>query len=97
VNALTMVSALIFLYGANTRLACIAIVHEAGATAAAMAVATLLFAMGLGVKAAYLFLDRFVLQRFTACGDAQAELKQIKLGNPKDPSPLSASLPAQYS
>jgi hypothetical protein len=31
-----------------------------------MALATLLFATGLGVKAAHLFLDRFVLKRFTA-------------------------------
>ncbi len=68
VNALTTVSAVIFLYGANTKLASIAIVHmdEAGATAAAMAVATLLFATGLGVKAAHLLLDRFVLMRFSA-------------------------------
>ena len=37
VNALTTVSAVIFLYGAGTKLASIAIVHmdEAGATAAA--------------------------------------------------------------
>jgi iron(III) transport system permease protein len=68
VNALTTVSAVIFLYGANTKLASIAIVHmdEAGATASAMAVATLLFATGLAVKAAHLVLDRFVLSRLGA-------------------------------
>src|SRR5204863_373341 len=42
VNALTTVSAVIFLYGASTKLASISIVHmdEAGATAAAAAVST---------------------------------------------------------
>ena len=44
VNALTTVSAVIFLYGAGTKLASIAIVHmdEAGATAAAAAMATMI-------------------------------------------------------
>ncbi|MDZ4791519.1 MAG: putative 2-aminoethylphosphonate ABC transporter permease subunit [Hyphomicrobiales bacterium] len=68
VNALTTVSAVIFLYGSNTKLASIAIVHmdEAGATAAAAAVATMLFCTALGVKLLHLLLDRFVFARFQA-------------------------------
>jgi len=68
VNALTTVSAVIFLYGANTKLASIAIVHmdEAGFTASAAAVATILFLTALGVKIAHLLLDRLVFSRFQA-------------------------------
>ncbi len=68
VNALTTVSAVIFLYGANTKLASIAIVHmdEAGFTASAAAVATILFLTALGVKILHLLLDRLVFSRFQA-------------------------------
>ncbi len=52
VNAMTTVSAVIFLYGPTTKLAAISIVHmdEAGATAAAAAMATLVVATALVVK-----------------------------------------------
>ena len=51
-NALTTVSAVVFLYGASSKLASISIVHmdEAGATAAAAAMATLIVATALAVK-----------------------------------------------
>ena len=63
VNALTTVSAVIFLYGAATKLASVAIVHmdEAGATAAAAAMATLIVATALAAKLLHLLLDRPVL------------------------------------
>lgn len=62
VNALTTVSAVIFLYGSSTKLAAIAIVHmdEAGATAAAAGMATMIVMTALGVKLLQLLLDRFV-------------------------------------
>ena len=68
VNALTTVSAVIFLYGPQTKLAAISIVHmdEAGMTAAAAAMATLILLTALAVKLAHLALDRFVLARFQA-------------------------------
>jgi len=68
VNALTTVSAVIFLYGASTKLASVAIVHmdEAGATAAAAGMATLIVCTALGVKLLHLVLDRFLLGRLQA-------------------------------
>ncbi len=62
VNALTTVSAVIFLYGSSTKLAAIAIVHmdEAGATAAAAGMATMIVMTALGAKLLQLLLDRFV-------------------------------------
>jgi iron(III) transport system permease protein len=62
VNALTTVSAVIFLYGSSTKLAAIAIVHmdEAGATAAAAGMATMIVITALGVKLLQLLLDRLV-------------------------------------
>ncbi|PSC03621.1 putative 2-aminoethylphosphonate ABC transporter permease subunit [Alsobacter soli] len=65
VNALTTVSAVIFLYGPSTKLASIAIVHmdEAGSTAAAAAMATCVVATAIAVKAVHLLLDRLVLAR----------------------------------
>lgn len=62
VNALTTVSAVIFLYGSSTKLAAIAIVHmdEAGATAAAAGMATMIVITALGAKLLQLALDRFV-------------------------------------
>jgi iron(III) transport system permease protein len=62
VNAMTTVSAVIFLYGAHTKLAAISIVHmdEAGMSAAAAAMATLVLLTALGVKLLHLLLDRLV-------------------------------------
>ncbi len=68
VNALTTVSAVIFLYGAQTKLASISIVHmdEAGFIAGAAAMATLIVATAIGVKALHLLLDRLVFGRLQA-------------------------------
>ncbi|MGH6816836.1 MAG: putative 2-aminoethylphosphonate ABC transporter permease subunit, partial [Hyphomicrobiaceae bacterium] len=68
VNALTTVSAVIFLYGASTKLASISIVHmdEAGTTAAAAAMATLIVMTALAAKLLHLALDRFVFGRWQA-------------------------------
>jgi iron(III) transport system permease protein len=68
VNALTTVSAVIFLYGANTKLAAIAIVHmdEAGATAGAAAMATIIVATALAAKLTHILLDRAILMRLQA-------------------------------
>lgn len=68
VNAMTTVSSVIFLYGANTKLASIAVVHmdEAGATAAAAAMASLIMATALAVKLVHVTLDRLVFQRLQA-------------------------------
>jgi iron(III) transport system permease protein len=68
VNALTTVSAVIFLYGPNTRLASVAIVHmdEAGLTAGAAAMATLIVATALAVKLLHVLLDRLVFMRLQA-------------------------------
>jgi iron(III) transport system permease protein len=62
VNAMTTVSAVIFLYGAHTKLAAISIVHmdEAGMSAAAAAMATMVLLTALGAKLLHLALDRFV-------------------------------------
>jgi iron(III) transport system permease protein len=68
VNALTTVSAVIFLYGPSTKLASIAIVHmdEAGVTAGAAAMATLIVATALAAKLLHVFLDKFVFMRLQA-------------------------------
>lgn len=68
VNALTTVSAVIFLYGPSTKLASIAIVHmdEAGAVAAAAAMATCIVITAMGVKLLHLLLDRLVFAKLQA-------------------------------
>ena len=68
VNALTTVSAVVFLYGAQSKLAAISIVHmdESGATAAAAAMATVILLTAIGVKTLHLLLDRFVLAKLQA-------------------------------
>lgn len=60
VNAMTTVSAVIFLYGANTKPAAVMIVHmdEAGQIAAAAAMAALIVATSAGVKVLHVFLSR---------------------------------------
>lgn len=65
VNALTTVSAVIFLYGASSKLASIAIVHmdEAGAGASAAAMATVIMGTAIAVRAAHILLTRFVFGR----------------------------------
>ncbi len=65
VNAMTTVSAVIFLYGSGTKLAAISIVHmdEAGATAAAAAMASIVFATALAVKLVHLALSKWVFRR----------------------------------
>ena len=68
VNALTTVSAVIFLYGADTKLAAIAIVHmdEAGVTSSAAAMATVIVVTALGAKLLHVLLDRVVFMRWQA-------------------------------
>ena len=68
VNALTTVSSVIFLYGPGTKLASVAIVHmdEAGVTAGAAAMATLILLTALATKLLHLVLDRFVFVRLQA-------------------------------
>ncbi|HVY42344.1 MAG TPA: putative 2-aminoethylphosphonate ABC transporter permease subunit [Hyphomicrobiaceae bacterium] len=68
VNALTTVSAVIFLYGSSTKLASIAIVHmdEAGATSAAAGMATVIVLTALAVKLLHLLLDRLAFRRLQA-------------------------------
>ncbi|WP_248307356.1 putative 2-aminoethylphosphonate ABC transporter permease subunit [Bosea sp. FBZP-16] len=65
VNALTTVSAVIFLYGADTKLASIAIVHmdEAGAIASAAGMASVIMLTAIAVKLAHVGLDRLVFVR----------------------------------
>lgn len=65
VNAMTTVSAVIFLYGANTKLASIAIVHmdEAGAVASAAAMGTVIMATAIGVKILHVALTALVFGR----------------------------------
>lgn len=65
VNALTTVSAVIFLYGADTKLASIAIVHmdEAGAMASAAGMASVVMITAIAVKLAHAGLDRLVFGR----------------------------------
>jgi iron(III) transport system permease protein len=68
VNALTTVSAVIFIYGASTKLAAISIVHmdEAGTTAAAAAMATMIVLTALTVKLVHVALDWLVFGRLQA-------------------------------
>jgi iron(III) transport system permease protein len=68
VNALTTVSAVIFLYGPGTKLAAIAIVHmdEAGATSGAAAMASVIVATALGAKLLHIVLDRVLFMRLQA-------------------------------
>ena len=68
VNALTTVSSVIFLYGAGTKLASIAIVHmdESGTIAAAAAMATVIMATAIGAKVAHLVLNRLAFERLQA-------------------------------
>jgi iron(III) transport system permease protein len=68
VNAMTTVSAVIFLYGPGTKLASVSIVHmdEAGVTAGAAAMATLIVVTALAVKVLHVLLDRFVFMRLQA-------------------------------
>jgi iron(III) transport system permease protein len=68
VNAMTTVSAVIFLYGAHTKLASVSIVHmdEAGFIAAAAAMATMIVATAIGVKVLHILLDRFIFGRLQA-------------------------------
>jgi iron(III) transport system permease protein len=65
VNALTTVSAVIFIYGPSTKLAAIAIVHmdEMGASAAAAGMATMIVLTAVGVKLLHIFLDRVLFMR----------------------------------
>lgn len=65
VNALTTVSAVIFLYGPGTKLASIAIVHmdEAGTIAAAAAMATSIMATAVTAKLLHLVLNRLLFDR----------------------------------
>ncbi|HRD75653.1 MAG TPA: ABC transporter permease subunit, partial [Hyphomicrobiaceae bacterium] len=65
VNALTTVSAVIFIYGSSAKLASITMVHmeDGGATAAAAALATLIVATALAAKGMHVLLDTFVLAR----------------------------------
>ena len=68
VNALTTVSAVIFLYGPDTKLAAIAIVHmdEMGASAAAAGMATMIVVTALGAKLLQVVLDRVLFTRLQA-------------------------------
>jgi iron(III) transport system permease protein len=68
VNALTTVSAVIFIYGASNKLAAISIVHmdEAGATAAAAGMATLIVLTALAVKVLHLVLNKLVFGKLQA-------------------------------
>jgi iron(III) transport system permease protein len=58
----------IFLCGPGTKLAAVAIVHmdEAGVTAGAAAMATLIVGTALSAKLLHVFLDRMVLTRLQA-------------------------------
>jgi iron(III) transport system permease protein len=68
VNTMTTVSAVIFLYAADTMPASVMIVHmeEAGTTAAAAAMGTLIVATSAAVKLLQLFLSRFIERRTQA-------------------------------
>ncbi len=65
VNALTTLSAVIFLYGPSTRLASVAIIHmdEAGATASAAAMATCLVLTAMAAKGVQIGLEYGVFRR----------------------------------
>jgi iron(III) transport system permease protein len=68
VNAMTTVSAVIFLYGPENKLASISIVHmdEAGKTASAAAMATLIVLTAIAVKALHMAADKLVFSRLQA-------------------------------
>jgi iron(III) transport system permease protein len=65
VNAMTTVSAVIFLYGADTKLASIAIVHmdEAGTTASAAAMASVIMLTALAARLLLVLVNTFVVGR----------------------------------
>jgi iron(III) transport system permease protein len=65
VNAMTTTSAVIFLYGADTKPASVMILHmdEAGQTASAAAMATLIVAASAAVKVLHVVLDRVLVHR----------------------------------
>jgi iron(III) transport system permease protein len=65
VCALTTVSAIIFIYGSSTKVAAIAIVHmdEAGAMAAAAAMASCIVLTAMAVKLLHLLLEKLVFNR----------------------------------
>jgi iron(III) transport system permease protein len=67
-NAMTTLSAVIFLYSAETKLASVAAIHldEAGSTASAAAMATLMVYASLSVRLLHLVVSRFVLRRVQA-------------------------------
>jgi iron(III) transport system permease protein len=66
VNALTTVSAVIFLYGASSKLAAISIVHmdEAGTMPAAAAMATCIVFTSIAIKLLHLTLNKLVFDRY---------------------------------
>ena len=68
VNALTTVSAVVFLYGPSTKIAAIAIVHmdEAGAMAAAAAMARCIVLTAIAVKLFHVVLEGLVFDRLQA-------------------------------
>ncbi len=68
VNAMTTVSAVIFLYGPGTKLASVSIVHmdEAGFTAGAAGMATLIVLTALAVKLVHLTLNWLVFDKLQA-------------------------------
>jgi len=65
INALTTVSAVVFLYSADTTLASVAIMNmdEAGDTAPAAAMAVLLMGTALVVKSLHWYLSRRLMSR----------------------------------
>jgi iron(III) transport system permease protein len=67
-NAMTTLSAVIFLYSADTKLASVAAIHldEAGSTASAAAMATLMVYASLSVRLLHLLVSRHVLRRVQA-------------------------------
>jgi iron(III) transport system permease protein len=67
-NAMTTLSAVIFLYGADTKLASVAAIHldEAGSTASAAAMATLMVYASLTVRLLHLGVSRLVLRQVQA-------------------------------
>ncbi|HUN10917.1 MAG TPA: putative 2-aminoethylphosphonate ABC transporter permease subunit, partial [Rhabdaerophilum sp.] len=68
VNAMTTISAVIFLYGPATKLASISVIHmdESGATAPAAAMATCIVLTAIAAKLLHLTLDKLVFERLQA-------------------------------
>jgi len=64
-NAMTTVSAVIFLYGPETKLAAVAVINmdEAGMTAAAAAMATVIVLVSLSIRLLHLLAERTLLAR----------------------------------